>query len=267
MVLILKASQLEAIADALGDTDEGLRGSEIGQLLRSAKLRDIDPAATKRIRIYNSFVDFQNRTQRNGNIARFIKLAMEPARYLREPERYEPMRANLNGALAFVGYAVDATGKLGPSKRSKTLPEAQKRAQELRDNLISRGVHPDVLKFCKSELVADNYFHAVLEAVKSVGDKLRTRTGLTDDGATLVDRALGIKQPILAINSLSTESEKSEQKGFASLVRGTYGMYRNTTAHEAKINWTMSKADAEDLFSLVSLIHRRIDAAVMIPRV
>ena len=192
---------------------------------------------------------------------------MQPARYLHEKERFESMRTNLNGALSFVGYAVDATGKLNQSKLTKTLPEAQRRAQELKGHLISRGVHPDVLKFCKSELLADNYFHAVLEAVKSIGDKLRKRTGLTDDGATLVDRALGTKQPILAINSLSSESEKSEQKGFASLVKGTYSMFRNTTAHEAKIHWEMKKEDAEDIFSLVSLIHRRIDAATMPPRV
>ena len=68
------------------------------------------------------------------------------------------------------------------------------------------------------------YFHAVLEAVKSVADKLRTRTGLTDDGATLVDRALASDPPLLAINPLKSESEKGEQRGFANLLRGTFGM-------------------------------------------
>ncbi|MER8833237.1 TIGR02391 family protein [Mesorhizobium sp. M0909] len=37
--------------------------------------------------------------------------------------------------------------------------------------------------------------------------------------------------------------------------------------HEAKVNWAISKDDQEDLLSLVSLIHRRIDAATMQPRV
>jgi uncharacterized protein (TIGR02391 family) len=124
-----------------------------------------------------------------------------------------------------------------------------------------------VLRFCRQELLADNYFHAVLEAVKSVADKLRARTGLTDDGAALVDRALTGDPPMLAINPLKTESEKNEQRGFANLLRGTFGMFRNTTAHEARINWPMTKEDAEDLFSLVSLIHRRLDAAHMPRRV
>jgi uncharacterized protein (TIGR02391 family) len=94
------------------------------------------------------------------------------------------------------------------------LSEAQRRAQELRADLTTRGVHPDVLRFCREELLADDYFHAVMEAVKSVADKLRARTGLTDDGGTLVDRALTGDPPMLAINPLKTESEKSEQKGF-----------------------------------------------------
>jgi uncharacterized protein (TIGR02391 family) len=78
---------------------------------------------------------------------------------------------------------------------------AQRRAQQLRGDLFSTGVHPDVLVFCREELLGDNYFHAVLEAVKSVLAKLRDRTGLTDDGNTLVDRALSGDPPMLAINA------------------------------------------------------------------
>jgi uncharacterized protein (TIGR02391 family) len=55
-------------------------------------------------------------------------------------------------------------------------------------------------------LLADNYFHTVMEAVKSVADKFRARTGLIDDGAALVDRALTGDPPMLAINPLKTES-------------------------------------------------------------
>lgn len=118
-----------------------------------------------------------------------------------------------------------------------------------------------MLRFCRAELVADNYFHAVLEASKSIADKLRTRTGLTDDGGKLVDTALCGSSPLLAINSLATESQRSEQSGFANLIKGTFGMFRNPSAHEARILWAMSKEDAEDLLSLASLIHRRLDAA------
>ncbi|WP_413469295.1 TIGR02391 family protein, partial [Pseudomonas gessardii] len=98
---------------------------------------------------------------------------------------------------------------------------------ELRADLEGRGVHPDVLRFCRAELLADNYFHAVQEAVKSVADKMRSRAGVRDDGATLVDRVLAGHPPLLSINALKTVSERSEQSGFANLIRGTFGMFRN----------------------------------------
>jgi len=39
-------------------------------------------------------------------------------------------------------------------------------------------------------------------------------------------------------------------------VKGVFGMFRNPTAHEARVLWRMSKEDAEDLLSIASLIHR-----------
>jgi hypothetical protein len=77
--------QLQAIADALGDTDRGLTGSEIGYLLTSSKMTDPGPL-TKRTRLYNAFVDSQNNKQNRTHILEFIRLAMKPARYSREPD-------------------------------------------------------------------------------------------------------------------------------------------------------------------------------------
>lgn len=192
---------------------------------------------------------------------------MKPAQYAREPGRYEPMRIILNRALAFSGLAVEDSGTLIAVEQARTLTEAQQRANELRADLELRKVHPDILRFCREELLADNYFHAVLEATKSVADKLRTRTGLADGGATLVDRALAGELPLLAINPFRTEREKSEQRGFANLVKGIFAMFRNTTAHAPKITWAVNKEDAEEVFTLLSLVHKRIDAAHMPPRV
>lgn len=259
-------SQIEAIARALGDTAEGLTGTEIGFLLASSQINDLMPGLTKRHRLYNAFANSQNSRQDRKAILAFIRKAMKPERFAREPGRFEPLRANLNHVLVFAGLAIDEAGQLKTVEQARTLSEAQRRADELRADLSLRGVHPDVLVFCRAELVADDYFHAVLEAAKSIADKLRARTGLQDDGGVLVDHALTGDPPMLAINPLSSESEKSEQKGFANLVKGTFGMFRNTTAHAARIHWPISKADAEDLLSLASLIHRRLDAAVMPPR-
>ena len=138
------------------------------------------------------------------------------------------------------------------------------RASRLKEKLVSRNVHPDVLKFCREELLVDNYFHAVFEATKSVAEKIRNKTGLTSDGSILVDEAFAFKLnvPHLALNTLRTESEKSEQRGFMNLLKGLFGTFRNVTAHAPKIIWPIEELDALDILSMVSLIHRRLDSAV-----
>lgn len=254
-------SEIGSIASALGDTAEGLKGAEITRILIFLKLNDPTPSESKRMRLHNVFVDWQNQQQNRLGIIAFIREAMKPVRYTQQPNRFELLRTNLNHALAFSGLAVDAAGKLFKVDQAQTLTDAARRAQELRDDLTLRGVHPDVLRFCHSELIANNYFHAVLEATKSIADKLRAKTNLVEDGAALVDKALTGDSPLLAINPLATESQRSEQRGFANLVKGTFGMFRNTTAHEPRIIWEMKKEDAEDLLSLASLIHRRLDTA------
>jgi uncharacterized protein (TIGR02391 family) len=263
---VFTASQLQAIADALGDTSEGLAGSEIGHLLTVTKMSDPFPGMTKPHRLYNAFAHSKNARQDRLAILAYIRKSMRPELYARSPERYEPLRANLNRALLFAGLAINASGELEEVEQAHTLTEAQRRAAELRTDLEIRKVHRDVLRFCREKLLADNYFHAVLEATKSVADKLRARSGLTENGTALVDRALGGDSPIVAINPLSTESERSEQRGFANLVKGAFGMFRNTTAHAPKINWALYRENAEEVLTLLSMMHKRLYTARVVTR-
>ena len=85
------------------------------------------------------------------------------------------------------GYELLENGKIKKVSKIETINEAQMRANKLNKKLIDRNVHQDVLNFCKSELMVDNYFHAVFEATKSVADKIRDKTGLNTDGAELID--------------------------------------------------------------------------------
>ncbi len=254
-------SEIQAIAQALGDTNTGLTGTQIGELLNRCRIRDDFASETKWRRLHKALWNAQIEKQNRTPVLAFVRKAMKPERHLRDSERYEVLRTTLNRALAFCGLAVQADGTLTVTDRARTIPEAEARARALKLSLASRGVHPDVLAFCRSELVVDNYFHSVLEASKSVAAKLRKLTNIDADGTELVDRVLSGPTPLLAINSLNTKSERSEQSGFATLLKGTFGMFRNPTAHEARVNWSIDKVDAEDLMSLLSLIHRRLDRA------
>jgi hypothetical protein len=105
-------AQLEAIAAALGDTSDGLKGTEIAHLLATCSIAYEDPTLTKRHRLYNAFVKEENQRQDRTRILGFIRHSMKPARFVKFPERFEPMRTHLNEALAFAGLAVDASGTL-----------------------------------------------------------------------------------------------------------------------------------------------------------
>ena len=43
---------------------------------------------------------------------------------------------------------------------------------------------------------------------------------------------------------------------------GMFGTFRNVTAHGPKITWNITEQDALDLLTLISLLHRRLDATV-----
>jgi hypothetical protein len=45
-----------------------------------------------------------------------------------------------------------------------------------------------------------------------------------------------------------------------------FGTFRNVTAHAPKITWPINEQDALDLLSLVSYLHRRLDAAAQVPQ-
>lgn len=114
------------------------------------------------------------------------------------------------------------------------------------------------------EVLKRAHFHACLEATKSIFDRLRTMTGVSGDGATLVDAALSLGKsgtPALAINSLQTQTQRDEQTGFANLVKGLGGLYRNPTAHDPRLSRSISDDELLDVLTMVSMVHRRLDGA------
>lgn len=255
--------QIEAIAKALGDTVCGLTNTEIDTILQQSRIQDDHGPGTKWRRLQVNMWNQQLRDGHRVSILAFIRKSMKPARYIGNPQKFSTMKDNLNIALAFCGLEIDNTGTLTLTSKARTLPEAEAKAKKLREDLLLRKVHKDVLLFCKAEYLADDYFHAVQESVKSVFDKMRNLSGIDKDGSELIDACLSSRPPRLFINAYSTETERAEQRGFSSLLKGIYGTFRNPTAHEARIKWHMTKEDAEDILSIVSLVHRKLDNSII----
>lgn len=258
----INGSVLEGLCQVLGDTNNGLTGSEIEKFLQEVSIQDTDPSMTKWKRLYNAFVNFQNRNNHSSNILTFINKSMNPARFIGKNEQFEDMRHELNKRLSFIGLMFTETGKFSRISITTTITEAEQKASRLKSKLEARNVHPKVLEYCRAEYLADNYFHTVFEAVKSVADTIRQRTGLTEDGGLLIDRAFSLTNPLITINDLGSETKQSEHKGFANLIKGVFGMFRNTLAHAPRYSWEIDEEDALDILSTISLIHRRLNTSV-----
>lgn len=207
----------------------------------------------------------QQQDRCGNNVINFVSSVLHPARFGGRHEVFEDFRTSANYQLSFYGLAIDETGKPKHVAAASTISEATQRANELRSELTHRSVHADVLTFCKAELLQDNYFHCVLEATKSVAQKIRDKTGIEGDGASIVDQAFSVRLPLLALNTLRSDSEQFEQKGFANLLKGVFGTFRNVLAHAPKISWAVNRTDAMDALTILSYIHRRLDEATVVP--
>jgi uncharacterized protein (TIGR02391 family) len=256
------SQHLEAACRVLADTQQGLTGPQIGHLLQEIRVADVSPEITKWKRLFNALAASQNQRQVGNHLIMFINRALNPVGYARDKTTFEWRRDELNVVFAFSGFYVREDGKVVRSNKESTLAGARARAGRMRTSLENRNVHSEVLKYCRAELIEENYFHAVLEATKGLAERIREMAGLGTDGADLFNEAFAIKAPILALNKLGTDSEKSEQKGFLQLLVGLFGAIRNPLAHSPKIVWPMPEQDALDVLTLISFLHRKLDGAV-----
>ena len=261
------ASSVEKISKILGDTRDGLSGSEIGILLAASTIRDADgPQQTKWRRIGNA-LHARQATDRCGNaVIRFITEAMRPVRYHDVPEQFHQLRSRLNEVLVFEGLCVNEGGRVAKAAGgpAKTMQEAQRRAGTVISELKRRKAHAATLEYCTAEIFSKDNFHAVLEATKSIAERLRSMTGLTSDGAQIADDTLLPKNsPRVAVNGMANETDRSEQSGFANMVKGIMGMYRNPTAHIPRLLRDVTDEELYEAFATISMIHRRLDTAVV----
>jgi uncharacterized protein (TIGR02391 family) len=256
--------QVERISRIVGNTEEGLSGQEIGALLSQLGFPDDGPETTKWKRLFNSLAHLQNKHQVGNHTVMLINSVMVPESYVSNPETFKKRQTDLNTVLAFAGYYVRDDGRVARTSKATTLEEAFTRADRMGTQLRARGVHPKVLEFCQAELVQSNYFHAVFEAMKSLKSRINEMAGIPGDGAPLVDAAFGMANgnPLISINALRTPTDEGEQRGFANLLKGLFGMVRNPLAHNAKVEWEMPEQDALDILTTLSLVHRKLDAAV-----
>jgi uncharacterized protein (TIGR02391 family) len=190
----------------------------------------------------------------------------KPELWLDNEMHYDELLHSANKVLAFAGLVVGRDGQIRPCPKATTHADVAATVRRLRDALTARGGHAQVFRYCTPELLADDCFGAVFEAIKGLGDRLREMTGIDEDGSKLVDTALCGASPVLALNELNTTTQRNEQTGIASIMKGLFSAFRNPSAHEPRLLWHVNEQDTLDVLSTISLVHRKLDRAVVIPR-
>ena len=158
----LKDVHLQALCDIVGDTCTGLTGSEIGRYLDSCSIPDPDPSITKRHRLFQALRAKQEVDRCANGVLAFVEHVMDPVSYVGRTSEFEIRRSALNAVLAFSGIVLGEDGQLRRTTVARTVSEAEAAASTLRKALVQRQVHGDVLKFCRAELVVENYLGAAL---------------------------------------------------------------------------------------------------------
>ncbi len=163
------ANVLEMISNILGDTDQGLTGSEIHRLLLQANIEDTTQEGVmlaKRKNLFNSLANNQNKLKCSNHILIFIGHALAPSRYVDKPEEFERLRNAVNQQLAFVGYELKEDGKYREIEQASTISDVQIKVDNLKQELENRNAHSEVFKYCKAELLENNYTQVQKNSLK-----------------------------------------------------------------------------------------------------
>lgn len=256
--------QIESLSKVISNY---ITGSEITKMLSHCCISDNSGESTKWRRLESCFIERQNCDQSPNAILRFVQEALQPVLYINEKEKFENFRNDVNQVLITSGLEVQNDGNIHFTTVAKTIDEVKRRTQNLERLLRQRNVHESVLRYCKEELLQENYFHSVFEAAKSLSDRVRELTFLTLDGSKLFNEAFKIDDPYLALNRLETASQRNQQNGLHQMLNGITSMVRNVTAHEPRIKWIVNENEAVDILCTISFLHKQIDQCIVVPRV
>ncbi len=149
---------LANLCAVVGDTSEGLTGSQIGKYLAASGIKDPLPGITKRDRLLEALRAKQDDDDCSNNIFAFLMIVMNPVNYTQNHDYFEARRYAINQALLFAGYELTPEGKIKLVDCVQNLTESERRADRLSAELRSRKVHAEVLKYCNPELLQKNYF-------------------------------------------------------------------------------------------------------------
>lgn len=143
--------------------------------------------------------------------------------------------------------------------------------EDIERNIISKSlpnnfwedIHPKITFIAKSRFESNHYADAVEAALKEINsvikDIARRKTGNELDGADLMHRAFSVKNPIISLDDLSTETGRNIQQGYMEIFAGVMTGIRNPKAHD---NVHITESRAKHFIYLASLLMYKVDERI-----
>lgn len=253
---------LDQLAKAVGN--ENITGTQITRCFKELHLSDTSKESTKWKRLAAVFKKYQKNTGTSSKTFAIIENLMNPVNFLDRTESYHNQLAEINKVLRMQGYEINESGQIKRAERITSIDVVSERYNSILQKLKQRGVHPEVLKYCKKELLAENYFHGILEAAKSLSNRTRELSGVIEDGTALFDKVFSVRNPILKLNDLSTDSLRNQQNGLREMLNGITHYVRNVNAHEPSIKWIVEESEAISILETISFLHKMLDSCTKV---
>ena len=274
----LNQQQISAICDVIAETNKGLSKSVLEKILSQNNITILDDGKrqnnfgyvigqNKRTWLYNCIVEDINKNHDFNKIFTFIESVVNPVMYTTESnrEKFNYLVEEINKILLLDGLMINKSGKIIIQNKANSLDEVDIRVNKMKQQLYNRHIHSEVQKYCIKDLLRNDYYDAVFEASKGLAERVRTISGLKDDGIKLFNTAFSTNDPYLFFNKLETDSEKNEYNGLKELLCSIFHLVRNPAAHTPKINWKMDENKALDILTLISFGHYYLDSCNKIP--
>jgi uncharacterized protein (TIGR02391 family) len=90
-----------------------------------------------------------------------------------------------------------------------------------------------------------------------INNRIKKFTGLKIDGAPLMRMVFSRKNPIIALNSLSTVEDSDAQEGWMHIFEGCMLAFRNPSSHNDELE--VEKNDATGILGLANYLMRLLD--------
>jgi uncharacterized protein (TIGR02391 family) len=103
-----------------------------------------------------------------------------------------------------------------------------------------------------------HYANAIEDAVKALNAFVKLRSGVEQDGVSLMQHVFSVKNPVLKFNDLADESDRNEQQGFMQLFTGAVTGLRNPRAHKIIQD---DPEEAIEFIAFISLLAKLVDKA------